>query len=442
MIAPEGKMPLHPSLAEFGSSRYIYKPGFFHTHGHTAMLSVFRNMLLVHTSVAKSDAGSVKSFQSAATVHKPTGGLDGIDEGNEEENGSHSGDSDLSLDPDFIFYDNDSEEGDAEYNGDSEGAMNSLSPAYQKEKQFSSYVRSFIPARYGGELESTIVHINLPESSETIQESSETIEDVSAEDANSLQHFYKVLPGWNIISVDVLFLLASWPNIASLTDEKIFWLTNQMDFVPRMRKESLRNIYMEHKKLSRTYNECQTYFEKSCILKAGLTALCSCLTLCPKEEGSQQDLPNFFRPRSFDKWSKELYNLKISRFKIKGAVKMSLSSFQSKLLEGILSHVDGHMSEMQLLALHRAWIFEDAIMKKKIGIGDTALEHMHVEAQKLDKAYACMVHGSCMKVPLVPDIWCPHEGIESVIPIGRETDSFFKASFFYVFLMFFFEAGW
>ena len=32
--------------------------------------------------------------------------------------------------------------------------------------------------------------------------------------------------------------------------------------------------------------------------------------------------------------------------------------------------------------------------------------------------------------PLVPDIWCPHEGIESVIPIGRETDSFFKASLF------------
>jgi hypothetical protein len=87
-------------------------------------------------------------------------------------------------------------------------------PAYQKEKQFSSYVRSFIPARYGGELESTIVSRNVPDGCP------DRIEDVFAEDANILQYFYKVLPGFNIISVDVLFLLASWPNIASLTDEK------------------------------------------------------------------------------------------------------------------------------------------------------------------------------------------------------------------------------
>ena len=398
------------------------------------MLSVFRNMLLVHTSVKSDDDGSsVKSFQSAATVHKPTlpkptdrtqdGGIDAID----EEGGSQDGVSEISYDPDVVYNADDNAGGDTEDNGDSEGTMNSLNSVYQKKREFSSYVRSFIPSRYGGELESTIVPVNFPVIS------IDDIEDVLAEDTDMLQYYCKVIPGGNIIEVDVLFLLASWPNIASLTDEKIDWLTNQMDFVPRMRKESVRDIYARHKKLSRTYNECQSYFEKSCILKAGLTALCSCLTLHPKEENSQQDLPNFFRQRSFDEWSKELHNLKISRFKIKGAVKMSLSSFQSKLLEGILSHVDGHMSEMHLLALHRAWIFEDARMAEKIGYGDTALEHMHVEAQKLDKAYACMVHGSCMKVPLVPDIWCPHEGIESVIPIGKETDSFFKASFFCLF---------
>jgi hypothetical protein len=401
-------------------------------------------MLLVHTSGGSIDGSYA---ESAATVPRKRGGLGSTRDENDSQGGgidaidedSHSESEDSAFSRNADDFSDSSDSAD-EDNGESGGAMNSLSSEFKKKKQFSNYVRSFIPARYGGDLEGTIVHINLPESSENIQESSETIEDIFAEKESTLQYFYKMVSSGTVISVDVLFLLASWPNVTSLTDEAISWLASVMDYAPKMHTESYKLVCSKQKESSLAYKDCQSYFEKSCILKAGLTALCSCLTLQPKEEGSQQNLPICFRIRNFDEWSKDLYHLGISR-RLRSVKQSTLSSFRTKLLEGILSHVDGHMSEMHLLALHRAWIFEDAIMKKKIGYGDTALEHVHVEAQKLDKAYACMVHGSCMKVPLVPDIWCPHEGIESVIPIGKETDSFFKASFFCFFLMFFLKLG-
>ena len=63
---------------------------------------------------------------------------------------------------------------------------------------------------------------------------------------------------------------------------------------------------------------------------------------------------------------------------------------------------------------------------------------IHSELQRalqLDSYYATMVRGSCVKVPLTPDIWCAHNEMEHT---GEETTHFFqvmwKASIFTVIL--------
>lgn len=45
------------------------------------------------------------------------------------------------------------------------------------------------------------------------------------------------------------------------------------------------------------------------------------------------------------------------------------------------------------------------------------------EALQRDSYYATMVRGSCVKIPLTPDIWCPHDELQHT---GEETQHFFQ----------------
>lgn len=46
------------------------------------------------------------------------------------------------------------------------------------------------------------------------------------------------------------------------------------------------------------------------------------------------------------------------------------------------------------------------------------------KALQLDSYYATMVRGSCIKVPLTPDIWCAHDEMQHQ---GQDTTLFFSA---------------
>lgn len=45
------------------------------------------------------------------------------------------------------------------------------------------------------------------------------------------------------------------------------------------------------------------------------------------------------------------------------------------------------------------------------------------KALQLDAYYATMVRGSCVKIPLTPDIWCPHDELQHA---EVETQNFFR----------------
>jgi hypothetical protein len=240
--------------------------------------------------------------------------------------------------------------------------------------------------------------------------------DILSDELSSASYFI-MLPNDCFVECKDLILTASWPGVRNLEDMSLHHLIYM--FKRKGKSELERRASRKFQTSSLSYISLLRGFSTLKLLKSGIAALSSSLET--GSSSSAMPMNDVSRPKNFDDWCEKLHKCFLVKKK-----RSDLNEFKNYMLRSILGGGPSEIGEMQLLVLHRAWILEDHVMASKIGRHDTSLEHIHLEAQKLDKSYACMVHGACTKVPLVPDIWCPHESMDSVIPIGKETESFFR----------------
>lgn len=124
----------------------------------------------------------------------------------------------------------------------------------------------------------------------------------------------------------------------------------------------------------------------------------------------------------YDQWIAELWNSLDKSKKAAAAAAdagdgkfSSYGQFETFIRRLILPNNEYTISH---LAIKTAWEGEEEEQQHASGTSSSLKE-----ALQRDSYYATMIRGSCVKIPLTPDIWCPHDELQHT---GEETQRFFE----------------
>lgn len=131
----------------------------------------------------------------------------------------------------------------------------------------------------------------------------------------------------------------------------------------------------------------------------------------------------------YDEWVQRLWNNLDTNCKVEGldnATERQLRKMQSSTFfvgfgefESTIRRliIPNNEHSISHLVLKNAWDGE------KYDADGTLRTSAMKDALQRDSYYATMVRGSCIKIPLTPDIWCPHDELQHT---GEETQHFFR----------------